>query len=87
MTILGLLACLVSVANVYLVYEVLFADPGYISMMSSHGGKIVMTIITILVGIIYFLFLGYLVYLPVTVTECTIDEEEKEPLIPGDQLP
>jgi len=65
--LLGLIVC---TANVYLIYDTFYdSQDGIINSVDSPAGRIVIAIVLIVIGIGYFLILGYLAYRPVRVHE------------------
>eukprot|EP01114_Cavostelium_apophysatum_P023947 TRINITY_DN919_c0_g2_i1.p1 TRINITY_DN919_c0_g2~~TRINITY_DN919_c0_g2_i1.p1 ORF type:complete len:564 (-),score=72.55 TRINITY_DN919_c0_g2_i1:79-1770(-) len=74
--VLGAIALLVSVANVYLIYQLLFgSDGGAVNDISNKGARIFTTIVVAVVGVAYFALLGYLIYRPVTVKGLCLQED------------
>jgi len=63
MICLGLVVCS---ANVYLIYETFYGPAGIVTQIGSLTVRILLTILLIVVGILYFILIGYLVYRPVT---------------------
>jgi len=77
--LLIIVSTLVSLANSYLIYGTLFdKDEGAIWKLGSKGLRVFLIILVVIVGIVYFSFLGYLVYRPVKVQGY---KEEETPLL------
>jgi len=73
--LLGLIVC---TANVYLIYDTFYdSQDGIINSIESPAGRIIVAIVLIIVGIGYFLILGYLAYRPVRCHESPIAEYTK----------
>jgi len=63
-------------ANVYLIYDSLFGEGhGLFFSISSLAGRVILTIVVIIVGILYFILMGYLIYRPVKVHEDPLGSE------------
>lgn len=65
---LAVLGCVVCAANVYLIYA-LFFNGGFISSVSNDALRILFTVIVVVIGVIYFISLGYLLIRPIRVAE------------------
>lgn len=64
--LMWVLGIIVIAANVYLVYDVFFdVNNGVVMKIANQGLKIFLIIVIVICGILYFLALAYLIYLPV----------------------
>jgi len=65
MVLLGLICCS---ANVYLIYGTFFGSDGIVNDFED-APKVLLIILLIIIGICYFVLLGYLAYRPVRIAE------------------
>jgi len=60
---------------VYLIYETFYGVDGIVTTIQNLATRVIITVVWIAVGIMYFILIGYLVYRPVRVREDPLQEK------------